>query len=363
MKVKTNLLKSMTTAINTKKKGTLMGQSAIAKWFIVTLLVAVFITGCDNLFDSNEPQSSNNVETQKFMKVAENSPSVNSFTPNYNEEEAMVLAGSLGKDIYPVKIGQKMNLIEKNLTLEKDSTTATGTLTQKYEGRLIIQGSFKQPTIGIRQTVDTTIEKTFTSVITRIIQYKKVGNSGNDEFDWKVEAVSLPNGGTEGENIQIARIILTSQDGTELVIDDPNSYFFKAGKEKNEDDDQDDDNHAFEIGFGRHGHAWKNLLTWYKKNQTVKLKVEVLSSTQDPDFISVTYGAALNGNTKSKEKFDFISSQQEGSIYRKVYERKWRTNYHAARMHAVINAFPRTVVYDTDTVVEVKTWGIPYRVK
>ncbi|MFA7421525.1 MAG: hypothetical protein WCZ90_17710 [Melioribacteraceae bacterium] len=364
MKIKENSLKAVANAINTKKKGTLMRQSAIAKLFIVTLLVAVFVAGCDNLFESNEPQSSNSVETQKFMKVAENSSSVNSFTPNYNEEQAMALAGSLGKDVYPIKIGQKMNLIEKNLTLEKDSTTATGTLTQKFEGRLIIQGSFKQPTIGIRQTVDTTIEKTFTSVITRIIQYKKVGNSGNDEFDWKVDAVSLPYGGTEGENIQIVRIILTSQDGTELVIDDPNAYLFKVGREKIEDDDEeDDDNHGFENGFGSHGHAWKNLLTWYKKNQTVKLTVEVLSTTQDPDFLSVTYGAALNGNTKSKEKFDFVSSQQEGSIYRKVYERKWRTNYHAARMHAVINAFPRTVVYDIDTAVEVKTWGIPYRVK
>lgn len=365
MKINDNAVKNRITISSTTKKGAAMKQHAALKlFFALTLLVAVFVTGCDNPFDSNEPQSANSSETQKFMKVAENSSSVNSFTPNYNEEQAMALAGSLGKEMYPIKIGQKMNLVEKNLVLQKDSTKATGTLTQKYEGRLIIQGSFEKPTIGIRQMVDTTIEKTFTTVITRIIQYKKVGSTGNDENDWKVEAVSLPNGGTNGNAIQIAKLILTSQDGTELVIDDPNAYFFKAGKEKAEDDDEeDDDNHGFEIGLGRHGDGWKNLLTWYKKNQTVKLTVEVLSSSSDPDFLSVTYGAAMNGNVKTKGKFDFVSSQQEGPYYRKVYERRWTTNSHAARMHAVINAFPRSVVYDTDTSVEVKTWGIPYRVK
>jgi hypothetical protein len=322
----------------------------------------ILVYGCDNPFENNEPQFSNSSTIQNFMKVAENSTSVNSFTPNYNEEQAMALTGTLGKDLYPIKIGQKMTVIEKNLTLQKDSTTAIGTLTHKYEGRLIIQGSFKQPTIGIRQSVDTTIEKTFTTVITRIIQYKKVSNTGDDEKDWKVEAVSLPNGGTEGSTLQIKRIILTSQDGTELYIDNPNTYFFKAGKEK-DDDREDDDNHGFEIAFGQPGLGWKNLLTWYRKNHTVKLTVEVLSNSSEPDFLSVTYGASMNGSSRNKEIFDLVSSQQDGAFYKKVYERKWKTNSHAARMHAVINAFPRTVVYDTDTAVEVNTWGIPYRVK
>jgi hypothetical protein len=71
----------------------------------------------------------------------------------------------------------------------------------------------------------------------------------------------------------------------------------------------------------------------------------------------------MNGSSRNKEIFDLVSSQQDGAFYKKVYERKWKTNSHAARMHAVINAFPRTVVYDTDTAVEVNTWGIPYRVK
>ncbi len=325
---------------------------------------ALVLNSCKDPLGINDPQTSNGIESQKFMKIAESSSSVNSFAPNYSEGQAMTLAGVMGKDLYPIRIGQKMKLVDKSLALVKDSTTATGTLVQKYDGTLIIEGSFQQPTIGIRSHVDTTIQKTFSTTITRLIEYKKVANTGNDTLDWKVSAISLPNGGTTGDNIQISKITLTSQDGTEVVIDDPNAYFFKVGKEKqNDDDSEDNDNHDFGVGFGAGGHGWKSLLTWYKENQPVKLSVEILSTSPDPDFLTITYGAMMNGNTGTKEKFDLVSSVQEGTHYRKVYERKWYTHSYAARMHAVINALPRTVVYDTNTSVEEKTWGIPYRVK
>ncbi|MEW6702083.1 MAG: hypothetical protein AB1298_05135, partial [Bacteroidota bacterium] len=324
----------------------------------------VVINGCKDPLGIIDPQLRNSNEAQKFLAIAEKSSSVNSFTPNYNEEKAMLLAGTLSKELYPIRIGQKMKLVDKSLTLVKDSTTATGTLVQKFDGTLIIEGSFQQPTIGIRSRVDTTIQKTFSTTITRMIQYKKINNTGNDTMDWKVDAISLPNGGTSGDNIQITKIILTTQDGTEIVIEDPNTYFFKVGKEKeNDDEEEENDNHEFEIRLKMMGHGWKNLLTWYKKNQPVKLTVEIISTSSEPDFLTLTYGAMMNGNSGTKEKFDLVSSTQEGVYYRKVYERKWYTHSYATRMHAVINALPRYVVYDTETSVEEKTWGIPYRVK
>ncbi|KAF0139233.1 MAG: hypothetical protein FD122_3433 [Stygiobacter sp.] len=345
--------------------------SAFIVSFTVIIITALAVNGCNDPFDINEPQSVNSSETQKFMKIAESSSSVNSFTPNYNEEQAMALAGALGKNLYPIRIGQKMKLVDKSLTLVKDSTTATGTLVQKFDGQLIIQGSFQEPTIGMNSHVDTTITKNFSTTVTRKIQFKKIANSGNDTIDWKVNAVSLSSGGTAGDNIQIVKLILTTQDGTEVVIDDPNTFFFKTGKEKkykdhDEDEEEemdDNDNHGFEAGFSIGEHGWKNLLTWYRKNQPIKLTVEILSRSADPDFITVTYGAMMYGNSRSKEKFNLVSSNQEGSYYRKIYERKLYTHSFAARMHAVVNALPRNVVYDTDTSVEEKTWGIPYRVK
>jgi hypothetical protein len=331
---------------------------------IGTLAVAGFLSSCKNPVDINEPSTGLSSSNQNFMQIAEKSSSVNSFTPNYNEEQAMTIAGAMYKDLYPIRVGQKMTLTDKSLTLVKDSTTATGTYVQKFNGDLVIQGSFQKPTMGINSKVDTTIHKSFTTTITRMIQFVKVSNTGNDTLDWKVNTVSLPNGGTGGGNILITKLSLTSQDGTEVTIDNPNTYFFKAGKEKPEDKDSDDnDNHNTMLSIAAGGNGWKDLLTWYHGRQQVKLTVQVLSTDPDPDFLTVTYGASMNGSFRTKERFDLVSTVQEGTMYRKTYTRDWLADSHATRMHAVINAYPRNVVYTTDAQVEVSTWGVPYRVK
>ena len=162
--------------------------------YLIPIISVLLFSGCKDPFDMNGPENATSSDTQKFMMIAEKSASVNSFTPNYSDEQAMALSGSLQKDLYPIRIGQKMKLVDKSLTLTKDSTSALGTLIQKYDGELIIDGSFQKPTLGINARVDTTIHKTFSTSITRIIKYKKVSNTGNDTLDWKVTAVSLPNG-------------------------------------------------------------------------------------------------------------------------------------------------------------------------
>lgn len=338
-------------------------RNIFAKSFAIALIV-IAATNCEDPFDITEPQSSNHNQAQLFMKIAEGSGSLTSFTPNYNESEALAMAGILGKNLYPVHIQQKMTLVDKNLILAKDSTSAVGTLVQNYEGKLIIQGSFQPPTIGIRTRTDTTIQKTFSTTITRLIHFKKVANTGNDTLDWKVNAISLPYGGTDGNNIQIVKLTLTSQNGTPVEITDPGLFLFKIGKEKKHDrDDEDDDNNEFEENHFNWKYNWKDLKTWYKKNQKVNLRIEVLSNISDPDFLTVTYGAMMNGVPGKKAKFDIVSTVQDGSSFRKVYELNFYTNANAVRMHAVINAYTRNSVYDTESAVESKSWGIPYRVK
>ena len=61
---------------------------------LASLLITsfAFFNGCKDP-NSVEPYSGSNADSKTFMKIADNSPSVNSFTPNYNEEEAMALAG------------------------------------------------------------------------------------------------------------------------------------------------------------------------------------------------------------------------------------------------------------------------------
>lgn len=298
------------------------------------------------------------------MKLAEQSPSINSFIPNYNEEEAMSLSNSLGKEFQLIKIGQKLKLTERTLTIEKDSVTAIGTLIQKFDGTLIIAGTFQKEKMGIQSRIDTVIEKPFSTIITRKIKYDRIDNTGNNLMDWKITGISLPVGGTDGDNVSIQSIILTDQSGSEFVIDNPNNFFFDVGRDLNHDFEDDKENLVhFGFGIGNTVRYWKKLFTWYRKNQNVSLRVEILSNTEDPELLTLTYGASMNGKFRTKEKFDLVSVVQEGNYYRKIYERKFNTNSNAGRRHLVINAIPRNTIYDLESPVVEKTWGIPYKVR
>ena len=334
-----------------------------ASFIFLTITLMVITSACKDQSGITDPFYSNDATSQTLRKMTDQSPTVNSFTPNYNEEEAMFFSGTLQKDIYPIRIGQKLNLVSRDLALVKDSSTATGTLVQKFDGELIIAGTFQKPTIGIHSTVDTVIHKPFSTTITRFIKYEKVSNTGNDTLDWKITAVSLPAGGTEGDDILIQKLTLTKQDGSSVVIDDPGSYFFNVGKDKEKVSDNDeDDNDNLGLNASVEWHGWKRLSTWFKMNQEVKMSLEVLSKSSDPDLLTITYGAMMKGGNRSKYKFDLVSTTQEGVYFRKTYERNLRIQPYGGRMHAVINALPRTTVYDTETTVEEKTWGIPYKV-
>ncbi|MFA7228178.1 MAG: hypothetical protein WC061_04015 [Melioribacteraceae bacterium] len=337
----------------------------LASLFLLIAL-AVISSGCKDNNGIVDPYSSDDSVLRALRKITENSPSVNSFTPNYAEDEAAVSEGALYKNFYPVKVRQRLNPVSRDLTLVKDSTTASGTLVQKFDGELIITGSFQTPTIGINSRVDTVIRKPFSTTITRFIKYRKIADTGNDTTDWKITSISLPAGGTESDSLQITKLTLTAGNGNSIVVDDPGTYFFNVGKDKqkvDDNDEEDDDkkgHEALESGFEWSG--WKKLLTWFKKNDDVKLRVEILSKSSDPDLMTITYGAMMNGGQKNKYNFTLVSTVQEGDSYRRTYERNWGVPPFGGRMHAVINALTRASAYDADAPVVEKTWGIPYKV-
>ncbi len=331
---------------------------------LTTLIFLVAAIACQDQSGINDPFQSSDRTVSALKKITDSSPSVNSFTPNYNEGGAMQYSGMLGKDIYPVRVGQKVKLVSKDLSIVKDSVSATGTLVQHFEGDLEIAGSFQAPTVGMNQRVDTVIHKPFTSTITRYLKYKKMSNTGNDTLDWKITSVSLPFGGTETTNIIISKLIITPAQGTSVItINNPAEYFFTVGKDKDKVDDNDEeDNEKMELEHMLQISGDFKLSTWFKKDEDLKLRVEVLSQSADPDVLTITYGAMMNGEHRTKYKFDLVSSAQEGIFYRRVYERSWKMQPYGGRMHAVINALTRSSVYDTNAGVEEKTWGIPYKV-
>lgn len=86
-------------------------QYGFLSFFFVSIIFAALMSGCKDPLGINSPQTINSSDTQKFMKIVDKSSSVNSFIPNYTDDQTMALAGSLAKELYPIRIGQKMKLV------------------------------------------------------------------------------------------------------------------------------------------------------------------------------------------------------------------------------------------------------------
>jgi hypothetical protein len=380
-------------------KSRFAGKRSISYLLSLSVIASFLLaaTGCNQEGAIVDPAQNQNLSVA-LQKVTDNDESIKSFKPNYNEEQAMSFLGVLGKEIFPLRVGQVLKLVDRNLTIQYEAETALGTLVEKFDGVLIISGSFKQPEPNRPTPADTVIRKQFSTVITRLIKYTKVSNTGDNLVDWKVAGVSLPAGGTETDNIQISKLTLATQDGKTLEITNPNEFFFDrgfmngygmggngnggmgGGMGSNGNGGMgggmgSNGNGGMGSGMGSNGNGnsmgggmlsngTRGMSAMFGSRQPIKITVEIISKYEAEDFLTLTHGAMMSSaNGRVKEKFELKSSVQEGSNYKKTYEKVWLTNAHGGFMHAVINAVPKQVVSETNAQVEEKTWGIPYQIK
>ena len=81
-------------------------------------------------------------DKEALEKIADEDESLQSFDLNYDEEEAMdFVLGKTAVEIFPVKVYQRMHLVEKNMNIVFEGDTAYGTLTKTFEGILFIVAS------------------------------------------------------------------------------------------------------------------------------------------------------------------------------------------------------------------------------
>lgn len=354
---------------------------------VITMLI-FGLYGCDKI-SPLETDSQSGSLSSALQTITANDPAVQSFEPNFNETTVMSIVGGLAKDIYPLKIGQNLKMVDSSLDFQVNADTAYGYLTQKFEGNLLIAASYRQPDSTNKVKVDTLIHKPYSTTVTRVIKYVKVGDTGNQQSDWRVIAVSLAAGGTNTTNINIKKITVTFSDGRVYETSSPNEFFLTMVRGSR---------HQFPL---------------YDKHGSATVRVEITSAYQDEDILTLTHGmmiqglangymmggvgsgsmgngmngngmmgggmmnGGMNGNgasgkgahmnifgNRNKLRFKLISSTQNGSSFDKVYELKWNTpTVGGGFMHAVVNAVPRQTVYDDTTPVEEKSWGIPIAVK
>ncbi len=302
-------------------------------------LITIFSFGCKDQNSIVQPENISN-DQQALEKVAEQDELIQSFDANYNEDQAMdFVFGKTNTQIFPVRVGQKMRLVnaEFNATIQGDS--AYGTLTRTFEGMLFIIASYDSNATPFDSNL-TLVQKPFTTTVTRNIIFKRVGNSNNPLENWKVVAVSLPEGGTLTDNISIKSMTVYLPNGDSLKIDSPNDYYLSRDE------------------------GIRHLIPILRDNQFVDVDVEIQSVYEDPDFVTLTYGAGIKSRMhRAKRKFEMVSETFDGQFYHRVYKGSWRINQFPGLKHAVVNAFPRLVIYDDQAPVESNSWGIPYMVR
>lgn len=304
---------------------------------MLLLIIMSFFVGCQ---DEMTVQTTEDITTnqQALEKLVDEDSVLTSFEPNYNEDGEMDILQKTNTEIYPFRVGHKMRLVNRTVSVTFDGDTAYGLVTKTFEGVLYIKGSYDPDAIQ----PDTLITKPFTSVVTRNVVFIKIANTEFPRRNWKIAAISLPEGGTQSPNINITRFTAFLPNGDTLLINSPNDYYLIR--------------------------SWNNWWRWHNvpvipRGGEVLLRVELNSAYADTDFVTLTFGADRFGMHRSKKKFELISSNPNGNVYEKVYEQTFVTHQFPGFFHAIINAMPKQVVFDDATLVEMESWGIPYFVR
>lgn len=299
--------------------------------FFALAMFALFVRCQDEMVvETGDPEPS--TVQGALEKLVDEDSSLTSFDYNYDEEGVMDFFGKVNTTIYPFRVGQKMRLVNRTLSIDIQDTIAYGTLTKTFEGLLLLAASYDSSATE----PDTLIKKSFTAVVTRNIIFKKIANTSYPRKNWIIAAISLPEGGTQSPNIDITKMIITLSNGDTITVESPNDYYL------------------------RRGWGWWHQIPVLGLGDSATVRIELYSSYEEDDFVSLTWGANRWVKHRVKKLFDLVSSKPNGNGWDKVYEQTFRTHQWPGFYHAIINALPRQVILDDSTPVETESWGIPY---
>lgn len=322
----------MTDTINNKKP-----EGFVKKFFFPMLLLAVlsFFVACqDDSSIQNEPDT----DKAALESISDEDSVLSSFESSFDESGDLDYLGKTNTEIFPFKVTHHMMLTSKNLNITFAGDTAYGVLTKTFDGILFIKASFDSNAVQ----ADTVIKKTFSTTITRNIVFIKVNNTPYPKRNWRIAAISLPEGGTQSPNIDIKKLTAFLPNGDTLVINSPNDYYLVR----------------------QWGHWWRwNHIPVVFLNQEVTLRLELTSAYADTDFVTLTFGSNRNGYHRIKKRFELVSSTPNGGLFDKVYEQTYKPQHAIGFHHAIVNAMPQQVILDDATPVELESWGIPYYIK
>lgn len=304
---------------------------------IIFTIVSIFVfIKCQDPASAEDPEQYS-TDKAAIISLLDEDLAIASFEPNFNEGGTMEMLGKISTEIYPLRVGHKMRLTNHNVDVNIQNDTAYALITNTFEGQLFITAAY-DPNLT---EPDTLIKKSFTSVITHNAIFVKVDSTKHPKRNWRIIAISLPEGGTFEPSIDITKLTVYLPDDS-LAISSPNDFYL----------------------FRKPGQPgkWKPFPTM-PPHQDATLKLELTSAYPDTDFVTITFGADHKGMNRIKRKFVLVSSEFNGTNYEKVYEQTFNAHRNPGFFHSVINAMPLQVIKDDSTTVEMESWGLPYFVR
>lgn len=304
---------------------------------IAALLLSVIIFGCKS--SVNEPDYLDDIILNELITSEE---SISNFEENFDDGDATsFILDKVQTDLYPIKVGRRITRIERTFNKEVVGDSAKVLVTTKYSGFLIIAGKFNPITPGDTNYLpDTIITKPFVETVKRNVTLIRTNSRNDKNRGWKLQAISLPEGSTSVRNIQLTKVELLISGRDPLVITDPlNTYLFIGDPKKD--------------------------FPERKRNEDVTLRVYLTSNSQEEDFVTITYGRKIAGQSyRVKRKLHLVSSIQNGDKWDKIYEGNWNifVMHPFGKFHSVINAVTNETIFSGEGSVSSSTWGIPYKV-
>ena len=203
-------------------------------FFTLTIVsgLLLLVVGCNQDNSIVAPDDNSSLQ-EVLLKIAEEDEALQSFEPNFDESGELDFLVKTNTVIYPARIWRKIESVERTLDLTEDGDTTYGFSTKIITGTLFISASWDEFSPGDSGIVDTVIEKPFTTTVTRNLIFAKVNDTGNYRRDWKLVAISLPEGNTRPGNINITKLTVYLANGETLEVDSPNDYYLS--RETNSD--------------------------------------------------------------------------------------------------------------------------------
>src|SRR5579872_582596 len=263
----------------------------------------IFLASCAK---NNSPVATQNTDQSYFESVMNgNDPQTSDLmTSDYAalDDEAMysVAMGSqpvtpqiqsitADTGITPLKWGRFITGVSRSIT----SIDTSGDSVAIVYIQVVFTGNYEIYGI-VAGTNDTElVKKPYVETLQRSLRFIRISHGNDPFFNWKLDAVTILNGGTQNSDITITKVQVIPPSGDTLSVTDPNSYYM-------------------EVAW-----RWMHRLPLWGWNTQVTVNVTLHSTSVDTDIVALHYVPRNFG--LHRQDMSLVSSAPDSTGYTRVY--------------------------------------------